>query len=552
MPNSSDQETQLSATAGANGSAVSSHAGTGLRVMGLPPLNTLEDFEAAARINFRFVLKNEITEGDLSASLWEKAEACGLLNFHDVDTIQAHLVAGYAAAKIEARKSNDKLDAKASEATDNTEDALARLFTQRYGEDLRYVAAWGRWLEWADTHWRSEPTLKVYDFARKIVREVASARANPTQQAKIASAATVAAIERLARADRQHAAKVDIWDADPWSLNTPGGLVDLRAGKIAAHDRTDYNTKITTATPRGDCPGWLTFLAKVTGGDIELQAYLRRVMGYCLTGITSEHALFFLYGTGANGKSVLLNIWSTILNDYAAVAPMDMFMAAKGEQHPTDMAGLRGARLVTATETDQGRRWAESKLKALTGGDKITARFMRQDFFEFVPQFKLTVAGNHKPSIRNVDEAMRRRLRLIPFAVTIPSHLRDTKLTEKLLAERDGILAWAVEGCREWQRNGLRPPHAVSSATDEYFKGEDAVGRWLDEACELSPNRTETIATLYAAWKSWAELNGEFFGSAKRFSDELSKHGFERDRDKHARGFRGLCLRRDTKTEIDR
>jgi putative DNA primase/helicase len=147
---------------------------------------------------------------------------------------------------------------------------------------------------------------------------------------------------------------------------------------------------------------------------------------------------------------------------------------------------------------------------------------------------------------------MRRRLRLIPFAVTIPSHLRDTKLTEKLLAERDGILAWAVEGCREWQRNGLRPPHAVSSATDEYFKGEDAVGRWLDEACELSPNRTETIATLYAAWKSWAELNGEFFGSAKRFSDELSKHGFERDRDKHARGFRGLCLRRDTKTEIDR
>ncbi len=267
-------------------------------------------------------------------------------------------------------------------------------------------------------------------------------------------------------------------------------MVDLRTGILVPHRRTDANTKIATATPRGECPAWQDFLGTVTRGDAELEAYLQRVVGYCLTGVTSEHALFFLYGTGANGKSVFVTTVSGSRVGYATFAPMDSFMAAMGERHPTDMAGLRGARLVTATETEQGRRWAESKLKTLTGGDKITARFMRQDFFEFIPQFKLIIAGNHKPAIRNVDEAMRRRLHLIPFTVTIPPNQRDQKLPEKLLAERDGILAWAVDGCREWQRIGLKPPAAVAAATKEYFEAEDSLGRWLDERCERGPNLT--------------------------------------------------------------
>ena len=239
-----------------------------------------------------------------------------------------------------------------------------------------------------------------------------------------------------------------------------------------------------------------------------------RVVGYCLTGVTSEHALFFLYGTGANGKSVFVSTIAAILGDYATTAAMDMFMATTGDRHPTDMAGLRGARMVSSIETEQGRRWAESKLKALTGGDRITARFMRQDFFEFTPQFKLLVAGNHKPAIRNVDEAMRRRLHLIPFTVTIPPARRDQRLQDKLLAERDGILAWAVQGCLEWQRVGLRPPAAVNAATAEYFEAEDALGRWLAEGCLRGANLTATSAALFAAWKSWAEANGEFVGSA--------------------------------------
>jgi P4 family phage/plasmid primase-like protien len=432
--------------------------------------------------------------------------------------------------------------------TEFTEDALALEFTRRHGRDWAYVAAWGQWLTWSGGRWERETTLRAFDLARIVCREAAERCEKPALKAKIASAPTVAAIERLARADRSHAAPSDRWDRDPWLLNTPGGIVDLRTGRLGDHDRALAMTRIATATPAEHCPVWLEFLATITNNDSELQAYLQRVVGYCLTGITTEHALFFLYGTGANGKSVFVNTVSTILGDYATTAPMDMFMAATGERHPTDMAGLRGARLVAAIETEQGRRWAESKLKALTGGDKITARFMRQDFFEFIPQFKLIVAGNHKPSIRNVDEAMRRRLHLIPFTVTIPPAKRDKTLPERLLAESDGILAWAVEGCLEWQRVGLKPPTAVAAATNEYFEAEDALGRWLDECCERGAAHGETTAALYDAWKSWADASGEYAGSKKRFSENLIGRGFEPYRDRAARGFRGLRLREGSRS----
>lgn len=424
-----------------------------------------------------------------------------------------------------------------------TEDALAAAFSDLHADDWRHVALWGAWLTWTGTRWEREGTLRAFDLARRVCRTAAN-RANSNKvRAKLSQASTVAAVERLARADRRHATTTEVWDRDPWLLNTPAGVVDLRAGAVAPHDRALHMTKITTAAPAGDCPTWLAFLAQVTGGDVELQAYLRRVVGYALTGVTTEHALFFLYGTGANGKSVFANTLTALLGDYATVAPMDMFMATTGDRHPTDMAGLRGARIVTSIETEQGSRWAESKLKALTGGDRITARFMRQDFFEFSPQFKLLVAGNHKPSIRNVDEAMRRRLHMVPFTVTIPSAQRDKRLPERLLSERDGILAWALQGCLEWQRVGLRPPPKVLAATDEYFEAEDAFGRWLDECCERVAQHVEATAALYASWKAWAEANGEFVGSIKRFSQTLSARDFFPHRTAALRSFIGLRLR---------
>jgi putative DNA primase/helicase len=253
---------------------------------------------------------------------------------------------------------------------------------------------------------------------------------------------------------------------------------------MRAHRAESYMTKITAIAPGGECPLFLAFLNRITGSNRELVAYVQRAFGYALTGLTREHALFFAYGAGANGKSVLLSTVAGILGDYHRTAPIETFTAANGERHPTDLASLRGARLVSATETEEGRRWAESRIKQLTGGDVIAARFMRQDFFEFLPAFKLFIAGNHKPSLRSVDEVIRRRFHLVPFAVTIPADERDGELAEKLKSEWPGILAWLIEGCLEWQAEGLRPPSAVLDATAAYLEAEDAIAAWIDERCE--------------------------------------------------------------------
>ena len=363
-----------------------------------------------------------------AAEGWDAADA--IAEGFDVATFLTH------GPRLQMHDVADEVDPVVSsdESVWGTEDALALSFTRRYHRDWRYVAGWGKWLVWDGQRWRTEDTLAATDLIRSVCRQTAVRADNPKVAAKLASASTVGGVERLARADRRHAATTDEWDADPWLLNTPGGVVDLRTGRKRANDRADRMTKITTATPGGDSPQWMAFLSDVTGGDADLQVYLQRMVGYCLTGVTSAHALFFLYGTGANGKSVFANVISTILGDYAATASMDTFVETRGDRHPTDLAGLRGARFVTAIETEQGRRWAESKVKNLTGGDKISARFMRQDFFEYTPQFKPVIVGNHKPAIRNIDEAMKRRMHMIPFTVTIPPERRDGRLTEKLLS----------------------------------------------------------------------------------------------------------------------
>jgi putative DNA primase/helicase len=426
----------------------------------------------------------------------------------------------------------------------STEDGIATAFTRRHGEDWRYCAQWGKWLIWTGIRWNPDHLLYVNHLARNVCREASENATSARLRARLASSSTIAAVERIARSDPKHASMAEHWDGNAWLLNTPGGVIDLLTGLMRPHDRADRMTKVTTATPRGECPAWLAFLSDVTGGDADLMNYLQRMVGYCLTGNTSEHALFFLYGTGANGKSVFVNVIATILGDYAANAPMDTFMETRSDRHPTDLAGLRGARFVASIETEQGRRWNESKIKTITGGDKISARFMRQDFFDYTPTYKLLVAGNHKPSIRNVDEAMKRRLHMIPFTVTIPPERRDGKLTEKLLAERDGILGWALEGCLLWQRVGLTRPQSVLDATDEYFEAEDAMGRWIQERCVLAPNATALTFELFGDWKQWAESNGEFLGSMRRFSEALLTRRLQKWRASGGmRGFAGIGLK---------
>ena len=221
-----------------------------------------------------------------------------------------------------------------------SEDEFATEFSTRHADTLRYVAKWGKWLQWDGARWKFENTLAAFDMARVVAREFAKLNADTD----IAKASTVSAIERLARADRRHATTVDIWDTDPWALNTPGGIVELRTGKLISHDPERYLTKITAVAPGdGECPLWIKFLERVTGGSYELQLFLQRIAGYALTGDVSEHALFFLYGTGRNGKGVYLNTISKIMADYAEVAPMETFIVTQGSRHPTELAGLRGA-----------------------------------------------------------------------------------------------------------------------------------------------------------------------------------------------------------------
>jgi putative DNA primase/helicase len=374
-------------------------------------------------------------------------------------------------------------------AADLSEDALALEFKPSPPGRPALRARVGQWLRWDGARWASERTLAVFDLARAMLRELSTSSTKASLVAKLESAATVAAIVTLARVDRRHARVTDDFDQDPWLLNTPAGTVDLRGGALRPHRQTDGITKITPVAPcEGEAPLWGACLQTWTQGDAELLAFLQRLAGYILTGSVKEEVLAIVHGPGANGKTKFIETLRACLGPaYVTSVAMETLIVATGEQHPTDLADLRGKRLAIATETDEGRRLAEAKIKALTGRDRLRARYMRRDFFEFEPTHKLVIVGSHRPVLRNVDEAMRRRLLLIPFDAVIVAEARDPDLGEKLLAERPGILAWAIRGCLAWQAQGLRPPARVRAATDEYLETADAFGRWL----ALDPDRPD-------------------------------------------------------------
>jgi len=439
-----------------------------------------------------------------------------------------------------AKSREDELRALANETIPAfSEEALALQYAEQHAPRVRYVSEWGKWMLWDGSCWKQDNTLHALDLARQLCRK-AAAHANQDAE-RLANRATSANVASLARTDRRLAATADQWDANPWLLNTPNGTVDLRTGNLRECAPADYLTQMTACAPAVmDCALWHAFLDRITDNKQDLKDYLQLVFGYGLSGSIIEHALFFLYGTGANGKSVLLSTVSAILGTYHRMSPIETFTASSTDRHPTELAGLRAARLVTAIETEEGRRWAESRIKALTGGDRISARFMRQDFFEFTPQFKLVIAGNHKPGLRSVDEAIRRRFNLIPFAVTIPPHERDEKLTEKLQAEWPGILQWMIDGCMRWQRDKLSPPNVVADATKAYLEAEDAIAAWIDECCELDANAWESSANLFLSWSNWATKSGEHVGTQKRFVQVLESRGFTYQRE-GGRGRRGFC-----------
>jgi len=435
------------------------------------------------------------------------------------------------------------------------EDEIAARFTASTllpGRDRwAFCAQHGRWYRYDAPTWREDTTLALFDQVRTFIREHArdvvdtmdgAAQSAARRDAKsVRTARVVAGVERLLRADREHAVESSQLDADPMLLGTPAGVVDLETGTLRPGAPDDWLTRRTRVAPGGESPTWLRFIDDVTGGDDELGAFLKRVGGYCLTGHTSEHALLFLWGTGANGKSTFLRALLHVLGDYAVTAPAETFLESHGDRHPTELAMLAGPRLVVAQEIDDGRQWALSRIKTLTGGDPIRARWMRGDFWEFQPVFKLVLAANSRPGLRNVDEAMRRRLRLVPFTVTIPPERRDPHLFDALVDEAEGILAWMIDGCLAWQREGLNAPAAVMAATDDYLDSEDTFAAWLAERTARGPGDAGS-AELYADFARWTEARGERAPSHKRFSRELEDHGFRRSHERTGTRFSGLRL----------
>lgn len=425
-----------------------------------------------------------------------------------------------------------------------SEDSAALRFTARHKDDLRFCHTAGKWFRWDGAIWRPDGTGAAFHFARELAREMAAS--DFSKGAILASKAAFAgAVERFARCDPAHARTADDWDKDPMILGTPGGLVDLATGKLGKSDPAAGVTKATAVAPASepDCPLWRRFLQDATGDDGGLIRFLQQWAGYCLTGDTREHALVFVFGEGGNGKSVFLNTLTGILGDYAAVAAMDTFTASHGDKHPTDLAMLRGARLVTASETEEGRAWAESRIKQMTGGDPVTARFMRQDFFTYRPQFKLTIIGNHKPVLKNVDDAAKRRFNIAPF--TRKPANPDRELEAKLKAEWPAILRWMIDGCRDWQTNGLIRPATLTDTTAAYFEDQDLLGQWLSEECDAepdNPHKLESVAALFKSWGDYATRSGELAGTIKTFSEKMQRRGFERGRTRMGRHFKGVRL----------
>ena len=431
-----------------------------------------------------------------------------------------------------------------------TEDGVALAFTKRFRDDLRYCHTAGRWYAWDGARWRREETKLAFDWARETCRKLAEADATSSAAKAMSRANSAGGVERFAQADRAFAVTSDKWDRDLWLLGTPGGTVDLRTGEIYDPKPADMITRLTAATPipldrfdaARDCPRWLAFLDHATGGDADAIRFIQQWAGYSLTGDTREEALLFVHGPGGSGKSTAINTVADVMGEYATNVATETITATKYDRHSTELARLHGARFARASETEAGRAWAESRLKALTGGDTITARFMRCDDFEFKPQFKLTIIGNHAPRITNVDEAMRRRFNVLPF--THPPQRADSSLKDALQAEFPGILSWAIQGCLDWQQHGLVRPAVVVEATEAYFAQQDTFALWLEECCEVGNAFAATNSDLSHSFATFARQAGDDAPTgSKGFSQLMETRGFRAIKNTmgiRGRGFTGL------------
>ncbi len=402
-----------------------------------------------------------------------------------------------------------------------------------HGEDLRYCYPWARWLVWDGRRWAVDNSGEVHRRAKRTVKEIyreASDATDDESRKALAKHAMRSEAENriqamVSLAKSEVPVMPEALDRDPWLLNASNGTIDLRTGELRDHGRDDLITKLAPVDydPGADAPTWAAVLERTIPSE-PVREFFKKLCGRAFSGDVSEHVLPVLYGTGANGKSTVLNALLEAAGEYGMQAAPDLLIAKRGN-HPTEVADLFGMRFVASIEVEDGRRLAESLVKTLTGGDRVRARRMRQDFWEFAPTHKVFMAVNHRPQVKGDDTAIWRRIRLIPFTETIPPVEQDKKLPEKLRAELSGILRWAVEGCLEWQREGLKAPEEVRQATGQYRSEMDVIGAFLKDECEISPAQKEAFTTLYKRYEEWCEEGGERAETRRQFNARLKERG---------------------------
>jgi len=407
---------------------------------------------------------------------------------------------------------------------------------ERHGRDLGYVHPWGRFLVYDGTRWRVDDSGAVRRMAKDTVRSIYG---EATDAADEAGRKAIAQHAIRSEARNRIDAMIDLGkdevpvapkqlDADPWKLNVLNGTIDLKTGELLPHSRADLITKLAPVEydPDAKAPVFEGFLEAVLPSEA-LRKFVQRAIGYSLTGDISEQSLFFLHGSGANGKTTLMNVVLGLTGEYGKQAAPDLLVAKRGS-HPTELADLFGARYIASTEVEDGARFAESLVKQLTGGDRITARRMRENFWEFYPTHKLWLSANHKPSVKGTDHAIWRRIKTIPFEVTIPKAEQDPRLPELLGEELPGILAWAVRGCLEWQRGGLGEPEEVTQATESYRAEQDVLAAFIEECCVVEAGAWCKFKNLYEAYQAWGAESGEPTETKRRFGNRLTERGFEK------------------------
>lgn len=421
-----------------------------------------------------------------------------------------------------------------------TDGGNAKRFVAEHGQDVRFCLERGKWFVWDGRRWKVDIRAnKVTKLAKKTIKGIreAAAKENDSRERerlwkfadKSDSEARYGSMLVLAQSEDGIAIEAPELNNQPWLFNCSNGTIDLRTGELKEHRKADLITKLcpleypTVDTPT---PLWDAFLARIFASDATLIPFVQRLMGMSLVGESKEHVLPILYGTGANGKTTLIETWQGVMGpDYAGSAPSELLVGGKNE-HPTIFTQLAGKRFMAAGETDDGCRLNEATVKRLTGGDTICARGMREDYWTFTPEHTLVLATNHKPIVRGNDLGIWRRLKLIPFLEVILVEEQDKELAKKLAAEGGAILRWMVQGCLAWQRDGLLPPQAVEVATSDYRADSDTLAQFIEECCDVGPALEETAAEFYRVYKWWAERGGTYVKSSKALSLDLEQKGF--------------------------